>query len=130
MILDSSFLVDVLRGHPAATRLMRELEEGSDPLRIPAVVAYELWEGADRSRWAADEQFLVEEALAAHGVLPLTLAHAKQAGTISSRLKDRGDPIADPDLLVAGTALAEGETLVTRNKRDFERVPGLRLRTY
>lgn len=130
MLLDSSFLIDVLRGLPAATKLMRELEAGSEPLRIPTVVAYELWESAERSRWAAEELVMVEEAVAAHSVLPLTLGHAKQAGRISARLMDRGDPIEDADLLIAGTALDEGETLVTRNKRDFERVPGLRLRTY
>lgn len=130
MILDASFVIDVLRGKPAATKLMRELESGSDVLRIPTVVAFELWEGVERSRWPAAEADKVAEALASHGTLQLTPAHARHAGRISASLLDRGDPIGEVDVLLAGTALAEGDTLVTRNKRDFERVPGLRLRTY
>jgi tRNA(fMet)-specific endonuclease VapC len=31
------------------------------------------------------------------------------------------------DCLIAGIALAEDEALLTRNRRHFERVPGLRL---
>lgn len=130
MILDSSFVIDVLRGQAAATKLMRELESGSDPLRIPTVVAFELWEAAERSRSPDVERRMVEDTLAGHTVLGLTLAHAKHAGVISASLMDRGEPIEDPDLLIAGTAVEEGEVLVTRNVRDFERVPGLRLRTY
>lgn len=130
MILDTDFIIDLLRAKPAATALMRELEGGSEPIRIPTVVAFELWEGVGRSRWPAAEERKVADALAAHHSLPFGSAHARSAGAISAALSDRGDPIPDADLLIAGTALEEGETLVTRNKRDFERVPGLRLRTY
>jgi predicted nucleic acid-binding protein len=36
--------------------------------------------------------------------------------------------VATPDALVAATAIAHRLTLVTRNRRDFERVPRLRVR--
>lgn len=130
MILDTTFLIDVIRGHPAANRLLLELEQGSEPLRIPTVVAFELWAGAARSRRPAEEERTVALALSAHPSLHLTEEHTRQAGAVSASLQDRGDPIGDADVLLAGTALAEGEALVTRNKRHFERVPGLRLRTY
>lgn len=130
MILDTSFVIDALRGKPAATKLMRELETGSDVVRIPTVVGFELWEGVERSRWPAAEREQVEATLAAHAPLQLTTAHAKRAGLIAAALSDRGDPIGDVDLLLAGTAVEEGDMLVTRNKRDFERVPGLRLKAY
>lgn len=130
MILDTAFMVDLLRGHPAALRLMRDIETGSDSTRIPTVVAFELWEGAARSSRPASDVRLVEEVLAGHPDVDLKANHAKRAGEVSAALKDRGEPIGDVDLLIAGTALEEGETLVTRNMRDFERVPGLRLKTY
>ena len=41
-----------------------------------------------------------------------------------------GDAIAAMDLLIATTALMDDAPLVTRNVRDFSRVPGLRVVTY
>ncbi|MGH8933588.1 MAG: type II toxin-antitoxin system VapC family toxin [Egibacteraceae bacterium] len=35
--------------------------------------------------------------------------------------------IATPDALIAATALVHGLTLVTRNERNFARVPGLQV---
>jgi toxin FitB len=49
---------------------------------------------------------------------------AEAAGRIR---RDSG--IRTPDALIAGTALVHGLALVTRNRRGFERVPRLRVRT-
>lgn len=37
-----------------------------------------------------------------------------------------GTPIGANDLMIAATALAHGAVLITRNVREFERVPNLR----
>ncbi len=42
-------------------------------------------------------------------------------------LRERRLRIGTQDLRIAATALAHGLTVVTRNRRDFERVPGLTL---
>jgi tRNA(fMet)-specific endonuclease VapC len=36
-------------------------------------------------------------------------------------------PIGTDDTLIAGTALAHGATLVTRNSKEFSRIQGLKL---
>jgi tRNA(fMet)-specific endonuclease VapC len=43
------------------------------------------------------------------------------------QLRRDGNLIGDMDLLIASTALVNDLTLVTRNRRHFERVPGLEL---
>ena len=35
--------------------------------------------------------------------------------------------VADADALIAGTCMAAGATLLTRNTRHFQRIPGLKL---
>jgi tRNA(fMet)-specific endonuclease VapC len=45
-------------------------------------------------------------------------------------LAARGTPIGAYDILIAGQALARGLTLVTRNLREFERIPELSLENW
>jgi len=47
------------------------------------------------------------------------------AADASHALRQQGRPIDLPDLLLAATALAHDLTMVTRNVRHFDRVPGL-----
>ena len=43
------------------------------------------------------------------------------------RLRSAGTPIEDLDLLIGATALRHDLTLLTNNRRHFERLPGLRI---
>jgi len=40
-------------------------------------------------------------------------------------MRNKGSPIADFDLLIASVAVAHGQSILTRNKKHFEKVPGL-----
>ena len=48
-----------------------------------------------------------------------------QAAQIRAGLEAMGTPIGPYDTLIAATALRHRATLVTRNVREFSRVPGL-----
>ena len=54
-------------------------------------------------------------------------AAARAAAEIRVDLERAGETIGPLDLLIAGTALSRGATLVTNNGAEFERVRGLRL---
>ena len=86
MILDTSFLIDVLRRDPAALALLDRLETGSESLHIPAPVAYELWEGIERSTNPIRELDAVKRTLEAYPPLDLTTDAAKRAARLSARL--------------------------------------------
>jgi len=52
---------------------------------------------------------------------------ARAAAAIRAALKIHGQPIGAYDVLIAGTALARGLTVVTSNKGEFRRVSGLQV---
>lgn len=130
MITDTTFLIDLARHDPGALAKAKTLESAGELLRVPAPALYELWEGIERSRHPARELASVEALLEDFFLLPLEPRHAKRAGTVSGVLTRKGTPVDDIDLLLAGMALEEDLPILTRNLRDFRRVPDLRLETY
>ncbi|MEK7862247.1 MAG: type II toxin-antitoxin system VapC family toxin [Chloroflexota bacterium] len=110
LLLDTDVCIDHLRGSQA---LSRATEDASYSL----ITRCELFSGH-----AADED-RVRRFLDALNEIGLDRDLAEQAG----RLR-RGLSMRTPDAIIAATAITHELTLVTRNRRDFERVRGLRLR--
>ena len=54
---------------------------------------------------------------------------AQEAADICADLWQRGEPLDDADVLIAGIARANGLVLVTNNIQHFSRIPGLRINT-
>lgn len=130
MMLDTTFLVDLVRGDPGARALLEGAESGSEAVRIPAPALAKLWEALERSRHPPRDLDRVRAVLDAAATVAFTAAHAARAGRILGRSVREGAPMDPFDAMVAAVAAEEDESLVTRNVRDFERVDGLRLRTY
>ncbi|SFJ83343.1 tRNA(fMet)-specific endonuclease VapC [Bosea sp. OK403] len=87
---------------------------------------YELRYGFARSeRREAAEQLLENFLSLGIAVLPFKEDDAAHAGEIRAALEMRGTPIGPYDYLIAGQARRHGAALVTLNKAEFERVPGL-----
>jgi tRNA(fMet)-specific endonuclease VapC len=60
-------------------------------------------------------------------VLPVSRLVARRFARIRGTLRAQGALIPAPDLLIAATALTYDLTLVTRNRRHFDRITGLTL---
>jgi tRNA(fMet)-specific endonuclease VapC len=90
---------------------------------VSAVVMHELYFGAFKSQ-RRERNLALVDALRFE-VLPLDTEDARHAGEIRAWLAARGTPIGAYDILIAGQSRARGLMLVTRNRREFERVPGL-----
>jgi tRNA(fMet)-specific endonuclease VapC len=56
-------------------------------------------------------------------LLALDRDSAKAAGAIN----DKSNPIGESDLLIASIVLANKQVLITRNKKHFERISGLKV---
>jgi predicted nucleic acid-binding protein len=120
IVADTDVLIDALAG-VHADRVRRELRRRA--LATAAVSAYELWRGA-RTKQARAQ---VGELLAVLQILPFDARAAELAGAAYRELAGEGEVIGKADLYVAGVCLAARVPLLTRNRREFERVRGLRL---
>src|SRR5689334_20338430 len=57
--------------------------------------------------------------------LPFDLRAANTAAELHRTLRAGGISLSPADTMIAGIAVSRGVTLVTRNRRHFDRVPGL-----
>lgn len=97
---------------------------------VPAVVWFELEYGVLRSTRPELQRRGMESVQRAYQILNFDAASAKSAARIQHTLDAAGTPIGNAGLLIAATALARDLTLVTRNTREFARVPGLRVENW
>ncbi len=130
MILETSFLIDMMRGRPEAVALVQEIDRSGENVVLPSPGLFELWVGVGRSRRTREEMEKIESLVESFDVLVLTDADAKEAGLLQARLSLAGKKMGTVDVLIAGMARARGETLVTGD-RDFSSVEqDVRIRSY
>jgi predicted nucleic acid-binding protein len=126
LIADTTFLVGLWRRQAWAMEFAAD--HRSRILGIPWVVLGEFWHGAIRAGHAGDEvrRFL---GLGIHLVAPEDVITVY--GQVCTRLqKDDASgyrAIGQNDLWIAATAVHHDRPLVSRNRRHFEKVAGLKL---
>jgi tRNA(fMet)-specific endonuclease VapC len=92
---------------------------------IPSIVVYELEAGIAQSSQPSKRRAQLNELLNVVEVLPFDHAAAVAAAQVEAALRIAGRPVGPMDTLIAGTALANRATLVTRNTGEFRRVRAL-----
>jgi tRNA(fMet)-specific endonuclease VapC len=120
-IADTDVLIDYLAGKGEADAVERFLSHGA--LRTTVISRFELLSGA-RSPRQLDRLL---QLLAAVPSMALDDAAADAASEIRRSLERSGHPMGMADSLIAGIVTSNGGALLTRNRRHFERVPGIRL---
>jgi len=122
-MLDTNALSELIRDpHGPLAGKLNALEP--DAVCTSIVAACELRFGAQR-RGSARLTQRVEQLLQALTVLPLDAPADAHYADIRATLERSGTPIGSHDLFIAAHARSRGMTLVTRNLREFQRVPGL-----
>lgn len=97
---------------------------------IPSMVLFELEYGVLRSSRLEIQRKGIDAAMSVYGVLSLDDKAARSAAWLKYTLEAVGTPIGHFDQLIAGIDLVHDMILVTRNTREFERVPGLRVENW
>ncbi|KTG08978.1 twitching motility protein PilT [Haloprofundus marisrubri] len=130
MLLDTSFLIDLMRGDEDAVEKARELEENLIQQRLSAMTLFELYYGISRSNQSEDERKLVEDVLASKPAYPADTAVMRKAGRLSGELMNNGNAVGDGDVIIGATAAILDEPVLTRNVEDFERLDEIQIEQY
>lgn len=124
-MLDTNALAELIRNpHGALAQSLAALD--ADSVCTSIVAACVLRFGAVR-RGSAPLTQRVEQLLQALAVLPLDAPADEHYADIRAALERSGTPIGSHDLFIAAHARSRDMTLLTRNLREFQRVPGLRI---
>jgi len=128
MILDTSYVIDLIRGEKGAAAKAEELKRKGEPLLTTAITVFEVIQSLHRA--GKEERQRVRELFSSLPALPLDAQAANEAGEIQQGLWQTGQPIEPQDCMIAAIALQARETLLTGNARHFKRVPGLNIEEY
>jgi predicted nucleic acid-binding protein len=125
-LLDTDWIVDVLHGQEQATQTLLEL--AASGLALSMMTYGELYEGAYYAREPEPALAGLRDFLAGKDILPLTLAIMERFAIVRGALpRPIRRQVGDLDILIAATALEHDLTLLTRNLRDFQHIPHLKL---
>jgi predicted nucleic acid-binding protein len=113
LLLDSTVLIDYLRGRPAADRVDARAEAG-DLLCTTAINVEEIVRGLRPAEQAAAEQLF-----GGLRVFPIRAQEAWRAGAWRRDFAAKGVTLAQADCLIGAAAFERGATLATGNPRDF-----------
>lgn len=121
IIVDTDVLIDFLNGR-VPTSIDDQLARGA--LSTTAITAYELRRGARTEKALRSVELLLAQLAE---IVPFDDTAAGEAAAVYRDLAKTGQVIGRADLYIAGICLASDARLITRNVREYGRVPGLQL---
>ncbi|PTN38431.1 type II toxin-antitoxin system VapC family toxin [Desulfonatronum sp. SC1] len=122
-LLDTNAIITLFKGEPVFLERMRR--HRPPDFGVPAIVIHELYYGAFKSRRVVENRERISSLR--FNILSFDSEDARRAGEIRAALSAQGSPIGPYDVLIAGQAMARGLALITNNRREFDRVHGLRI---
>ena len=124
-LVDSDYVADYLKGRPTATELLGVLFQ--DGMAMSIITFAEVYEGIYYGYNRTHYTQIFQRFLHGVTVLGITRSIAKQYARMRGELGRKGQLIDQPDLFIAATATHHHLILVTRNVKDYQRIPNLKL---
>lgn len=126
MCFDTDFLIAYLQNDHDVIKKLEDLQAENNAEAVTTTVnAAELWKGVYRSKEKQREIVKVGRLLDSLELITLDYESARVVGELDAVIKT--NPIGESDLLIASIARANRQTLITRSKKLFERVQGLKV---
>jgi tRNA(fMet)-specific endonuclease VapC len=124
-LADSDYVADYLGARANAIQPLSSFAK--DDLSISLITYGEINEGIDFGRDPQKTTDVFQRFLRSVVILPLSLPIMQQFARIRGELRRTGKIIGDYDILIAATAIQHNLILVTRNIKDYQCIPNLKL---
>lgn len=128
-LIDTSILIRLERQSLSFDDLLQE--HGTEEAGISVITAAELLHGvhrADTPSRRLKRNNLIEGIFEKISVYPIEMDIARKYSEIWAQLQGKGINLGTHDLLIGCTALGLEFTLLTVDKKDFSRIPGLQVK--
>lgn len=134
MIVDTSFVLDIIDDVDAALTKEQELESESVPLVIPSMTVLELYIGVGKVANTREERRKVDAVLNSYPLVDMTPSISRRAGRLlGERMadtdEDEGPGIGKGDAAIAATALERDEPVLAGDQH-FGNIPGVTHEAY
>ena len=127
-ILDTDILSYFLKRHPVVVKRFQSVE--SNELATTAINYAEILFGVYRSGKMAQKAVPIQAFLDSFAILDFDARAGKEFAKIKTALQEKGNPLADMDVMIASICQANRCTLVTNNTKHFEKIDGIILENW
>lgn len=127
-MLDTNIAIYTLKHRPVKVRAAFKQHTGA--MCLSCISLGELIYGAEKSAQVERNLSVVEGLAARLTIEPFDAQASMHFGQLRAELSRSGRVIGPYDMMIAGHARALGLILVTNNRREFDRVPGLRVENW
>ena len=128
MLLDTTFLIDVVRGRDGIEVIISNFE-GVQATTV--INVHEFLVGGFGSKLNKKELQIRKALLEGLTVLPLNQQAAIRSAEIEAKLRERGEFVGTADTMIAGIMLDNGITeILTRNEEHFNLIEGITVINY
>jgi tRNA(fMet)-specific endonuclease VapC len=128
-LIDTNILSFFFRNHSLVVERFQAYLNDYDKINISIITYYEIVSGL-KHRDAQKQLTSFQEFVSYNTVLPLSTSSATISADIYANLRNKGTPIDDIDILIAGIAIANDLIIVTNNIRDFGKIENLEIQDW
>jgi tRNA(fMet)-specific endonuclease VapC len=128
-LLDTNICIYII--NKKDTGLLRQIQTyRNDDIAISTITIAELEYGVSKSSKTHQNRLALATFIISFSVLEFDSEAATEYGIIRTWLEANGKLIGPMDLLIAAQGRSRGLVLVTNNKKEFSRVPGLKVENW
>jgi tRNA(fMet)-specific endonuclease VapC len=130
-MLDTNVLMHFVNDERRYAKILKHIDHiGKQHIFVSSITVHEVHTKLIRAKVSKAKVDALAAVLAQFTVRNFNSGAAIESAKVRAALENKGDPIGDRDMLLAGHAKHEKAVLVTNNTKEFNRVHGLKLQDW